>query len=127
MHHSRGNFQTAISDAVRGDLQKLDRRLSKQADSGLPVDLSALFHAFTLSSFVKMAFSVELHNLESDQKMPFERAFEKMQVVILNRFLNPFWPITERFSRNGKAIREASCFSLPRRASLSVYTVRKDN
>lgn len=56
-----------------------------------------------------MAFSVDLETLQDDSivPVPFAQAFDYAQKVMATRFNDPFWPIKERFSEEGRKMRAA--------------------
>jgi hypothetical protein len=57
---TNANFKSIISDSLHLDLENLRECFNTYADSGEAFDLSNVFFAFTLSSFVRMAFGLEL-------------------------------------------------------------------
>lgn len=64
------------------------------------MDLHQLFHLFTLESFCKIGFGVELNALKEYlntgvRQVPFATAFDRAQLITVARGLNPLWPLTE--------------------------------
>lgn len=56
-----------------------------------------------------MAFSVDLETLQDTTTVPvpFAQAFDYAQKVMATRFNDPFWPIKEKFSEEGRKMRAA--------------------
>lgn len=67
------NFRTIITNSLRADLETLHSVLNNYSATGEEFDLSALFHAFTLSSFSHMAFGLQIGVLTTEgvQNVPF--------------------------------------------------------
>ena len=90
-------FETVFSESISTFTEFL---ASKQ---GQIVDLHDYLHRYFLDSFAKIAFGVysiykvELKSLTSEKPIPFATAFDYSQVVMFNRFTNPFFKITELF------------------------------
>ncbi|GAA5997838.1 hypothetical protein JCM5350_002745 [Sporobolomyces pararoseus] len=93
------NFKGVISQSIDTNMSKLMTIIGRHADSGTTFDLSELFFRFTLSSFSEMAFGSNFGALstETDEPVPFAKAFDYAQVVMNRRFTNPFWQLTEWF------------------------------
>ncbi|GAA6058972.1 hypothetical protein JCM10212_001682 [Sporobolomyces blumeae] len=91
------NFKGCISQSIEANMSRLLTIVGRHADSGATFDLSDLFYRFTLSSFAEMAFGTDIGALstETDEPVPFAKAFDYGQIVMNRRFTNPAWPITE--------------------------------
>ncbi|SCV70500.1 BQ2448_1894 [Microbotryum intermedium] len=81
------------------------------------LDLMSLFFRFTLNSFSDMAFGSAVNALstETDGPVPFAMAFDEAQGIMNDRFINPFWRVTELFNgtmwRMRKAVKIIDDFS----------------
>ncbi|GAA5838846.1 hypothetical protein JCM5353_003486 [Sporobolomyces roseus] len=91
------NFKGVISQSIDTNMSRLMTIIGRHADNGTVFDLSELFFRFTLSTFSEMAFGSNFGALstETDQPVPFAKAFDYGQVVMNRRFTNPFWQFTE--------------------------------
>ncbi|BGP01480.1 putative cytochrome P450 monooxygenase [Rhodotorula toruloides ATCC 204091] len=91
------NFKGVITQSLENQMAKLIAIIGRHADRGEEFDLQDLFFRFTLNSFAEMAFGKDIGalNTESDEPVPFAKAFDYGQVVMNRRFMNPFWPVTE--------------------------------
>ncbi|KAG1115932.1 hypothetical protein G6F42_013824 [Rhizopus arrhizus] len=69
--------------------------LDKAAVSNQVVDFHDLMFKFTLDSFILLGFGVQLHALDSQEKVPFAASFDECQLNSFQRFVNPLWRITE--------------------------------
>lgn len=105
----RSLFRTVITSSIQQDLGKVRSILAHHAKTGETLDLSSLFFAYTLSAFSRMAFSVDLETLQETTIVPvaFAQAFDYAQKVMATRFNDPFWPIKEKFSEEGRQMRAA--------------------
>lgn len=107
---TNSSFDGIISETIADDLVKLNKILTLKSQQAKEFDLSALFFAFTLDSFVKMAFSEDIGTLsesEESQAHPFSIAFDYCQAHSAMRIFNPFWKLTENFSKGGKKMKES--------------------
>ncbi|KAL9558727.1 hypothetical protein MBANPS3_000774 [Mucor bainieri] len=69
--------------------------LDKAAVSNQVVDFHDLMFKFTLDSFILLGFGVQLHALDSQEKVPFAASFDECQLNSFQRFINPLWRVTE--------------------------------
>lgn len=60
------------------------------------IDFQDIMYKFTLDSFVLLGFGININGLGTKNKIPFAEAFDESQRNIFKRFVNPFWPITEK-------------------------------
>lgn len=69
------------------------------------VDMQDMFFRYTLDSFVKIAFGVELNGLKQEQKSSFAVAFDNLQELIFQRFFlpAPFFIIRKMFKLGSEA------------------------
>ncbi|GAA5895285.1 uncharacterized protein JCM6883_001461 [Sporobolomyces salmoneus] len=104
------NFKGVISQSIDSNLNKLMTIIGRHADAGTTFDLSELFFRFTLASFSEMAFGSSFGALstETDEPVPFAKAFDYGQVVMNRRFTNPFWHVTEFFDGTKKKMDAAN-------------------
>lgn len=102
------NFKETIGAVLKEELKELREILEKRAESGEEFDLQNLYYRFTLSSFMKMAFSEDIGCLSRpEDPVPFAESFDYAQGVLDKRLPNPTWKITEKFSKQGKMMRES--------------------
>lgn len=82
------NFKGVISQSIDCNMTRLMTIIGRHADNGTVFDLSELFFRFTLSTFSEMAFGSNFGALstETDQPVPFAKAFDYGQVVMNRRF-----------------------------------------
>ncbi|GAA6032201.1 hypothetical protein JCM8097_007122 [Rhodosporidiobolus ruineniae] len=104
------NFKTVISKGLEHNLQRLVTIIDRHAQKGEAFDLSDLFFRFTLASFTEFAFGQDIGALstETDAPVPFAKAFDEGQVVMNQRFTNPFWPILERLNGTHVKMQQAT-------------------
>jgi cytochrome P450 len=88
------NFQTYMTSVFLDMIERVTSVLDDAAQSGRVVCLSDLFYRFTFDSFCKIAFGVDFFAITSDN-VPFLDAFDKVQLVVSNRFVNPMWKLEE--------------------------------
>lgn len=126
-------FKSIITETLTDDLSVLTALLGKYADSGEEFNLDEIFYAFTLASFSTMAFGLNLGVLtpEGINTVPFgeccrstaddgkmltgpalfspctAKAFDAAQMILSIRTVNPLWKTFERFTKEGKEMREA--------------------
>lgn len=96
-------FKTFVEDVFRKDMTLFKERLAEFARSAKEADLQDLFFRFTLDSFAEVGFGVSTGSLVSG-KVPFADAFDHLQSVMDERFINPFWKFTELFFGRKKAL-----------------------
>ncbi|KAI5480060.1 cytochrome P450 monooxygenase [Pseudohyphozyma bogoriensis] len=102
------SFREVITPAIQQDLAALETLLDHYAATGETFDLQSTFHQLTLQSFCRIAFGKDIGILEvGNPELPFVTAFDFAQKVLLERFLNPFWKITELWSLNGYKMRQS--------------------
>ena len=108
-------FETTFLDNI-GLLVDL---LRKSVQSNEMIDMHDVFHRFFMDSFGKIAFGLDLNSLAMNE-VPFAKAFDKSQMAVMNRFLNPFQPLVELFTPDIHAN-----FKLVRDFGLKVINDRK--
>ncbi|KAF9584757.1 hypothetical protein BGW38_005284 [Lunasporangiospora selenospora] len=81
--------------------------LERAADSGVAVDLQALFLRMTLDAFAQLSFGLDINSLGKDGRDPFGTAFDFAVVSTDERFMNPLWRITERLTSRASQMRKA--------------------
>ncbi|KAN0066595.1 heme binding [Thecaphora frezii] len=103
---SVSSFKKIITRTIREDCKLLEKILYDHADKGDVFNMQELFFRFTLSSFVKIAFSQDTGSLSKpDQPDEFGEAFNFAQKVLDMRFVQPWWKITERFNETGRRMK----------------------
>jgi cytochrome P450 len=58
---------------------------------GGQVDLANLFKRFSMETFAKISFGVELGCLTSQEPKPFEQALDSALTILMSRFMAPTW------------------------------------
>ncbi|KAL8286639.1 hypothetical protein RQP46_004167 [Phenoliferia psychrophenolica] len=99
-------FRGLITDSVDETLAKLRAKLADLASSGEAFDLRPLFFAFTLDSFSLLAFGTAIGALSQDTPLPFATAFDYVQTGMARRFFEPMWKVTERYTEEGRRMKE---------------------
>ncbi|KAI8813883.1 cytochrome P450 [Cladochytrium replicatum] len=89
------NFRELVSVVFKKEMEIFGDVLSKAADNGSPVDLHDLFFRFTLDSFAKLAFSVDLNTMAGEKQLPFALAFDSSQKALSIRHIWALWKYTE--------------------------------
>nr|CAG8553650.1 5668_t:CDS:2 [Entrophospora candida] len=81
--------------------------LNDVANKDDTIDLQDLFYRFTLNTFGKISFGIDMKCLEQLSKpLHFAIAFDYVQLAMSQRRENPFWTFTEIFSETGRKIRK---------------------
>ena len=103
---SEASFRTTIMAAFIEHGEALDRVLARAADTGAPIDMQQLFHAFTLDSIAKIAFGLSLCTLEapSQEALAFSKAFDAAQAIVEARFFTPGWRLLKPCLRRERAL-----------------------
>lgn len=104
---SAGSFRTVIGDSIDEHIGVLAKVLRSHAKANDVVSLNEIFFRLTLDSFVQMSFGVRLNSLRDGKPVPFATAFDYAQGRIDERFFQPGWAFTERFTASGRKMREA--------------------
>ncbi|KAG0367368.1 hypothetical protein BGZ54_003968 [Gamsiella multidivaricata] len=81
--------------------------LDRAAQEGRPVDLQALFLRLTLDAFAMLSFGLEIDSMGKDGNDPFGSAFDYAVVETDERFMNPFWRVTEKLTSKSKKMKQA--------------------
>ncbi|KAI9306556.1 cytochrome P450, partial [Cunninghamella echinulata] len=68
----------------------------KAVESKSIIDFHDIMYKLTLDSFILLGFGTNINSLGTKDKIPFAEAFDESQRNIFKRFVNPFWPITEK-------------------------------
>jgi cytochrome P450 len=94
------NFRDFMVKVFTQECAQLLEIFKRASESREIVDAQDLFLRFTLESFGRIGFGIELNNLgryrEGDlSPVPFAAAFDKSQSVVDHRFLNPWWKWTD--------------------------------
>ncbi|EPQ31816.1 cytochrome p450 oxidoreductase [Pseudozyma flocculosa PF-1] len=104
---SVSSFKHIITRTIREDCALLEKILYDHADKGDTFNMQELFFRFTLSSFVKIAFSQDTGSLSKpDQPDEFGEAFNYAQKVLDMRFVQPWWKLSEKYNETGRKMRE---------------------
>ena len=95
------NFRDLVAKTFADELEVLYSRLDSVTDSASQVDLQDLFFRFTLDSFMRIGYGVDLGSMASDLPVPFAVAFDRAQGLIDARFFTPAWKFVELLSPRG--------------------------
>ncbi|KAG0325682.1 hypothetical protein BG004_003156 [Podila humilis] len=78
---------------------------SSLATEGKVVDLSDVFYKYTLDSFGSIAYGESFGCLQNpEQEVEFASAFDRLNNTLSNRFMNPFWKVSDWWTGNDKQI-----------------------
>jgi len=100
-------YRALIDGAFTTHSLQLCAVLDRAAKEGRPVDLQALFLRLTLDAFAKLSFGLEIDSLGKDGKDPFGSAFDYAVVETDERFMNPFWRVTEHLTSKADKMKSA--------------------
>ncbi|KAF0536915.1 cytochrome p450 [Gigaspora margarita] len=85
--------------SVNGKSKVVINILKKYADIGKPINLKDLFYRFTMDTFGDISFGVDFGCLTNpDEMSQFVTYFDFTQNGIFERFEEPFWKFTEKYS-----------------------------
>ncbi|KAJ3268959.1 hypothetical protein HDV01_002069 [Terramyces sp. JEL0728] len=87
------NIETVFTDNIKIFINVLNDGVAK----GENVDVHNLLHRYFMDSFGKIAYGIDLNSL-SEGALNYVSSFDRCQNAMGDRFINPFWPITERFN-----------------------------
>ncbi|CAO3649321.1 unnamed protein product [Cunninghamella echinulata] len=91
------NFRDHFTEVFLDHIHYItDKMLDVAATNGTTVDFHDIMFRFTLDSFVKLSFGVDLHALSTKGKVPFASSFDIVQQNAFLRFANPFYKVTEK-------------------------------
>ncbi|KAJ3109897.1 hypothetical protein HDU96_007078 [Phlyctochytrium bullatum] len=100
------NFRSVFVKVFSEDIAKLVQFLNLRADDGRKFDLHGVLHAFTMDTFSKLAFGVNLHGMDNpEQPTEFARAFDMIVRILLTRFFNPLWFVAEVVDGTGAELK----------------------
>jgi len=94
---SRKNFATFMSEIFVHHGHTVLEILEKASKNGECIDLQEIFFKFTLDSIGQIGFGTELGILKQG-RLEFSDAFDQSQARILQRIVNPFWPLIKYIS-----------------------------
>ncbi|PWN93697.1 cytochrome P450 [Acaromyces ingoldii] len=109
---SVGNFKTYVQQTIHRDIDQLQRLMSDCHKTGAQINLPEVFFRFTMSSFSQMAFTADLEVLPATAegmktRNEFADAFDFAQLVVDNRFVDPFPRFIELFTAQGSRMRKS--------------------
>ncbi|KAJ3316301.1 hypothetical protein HDV06_003868, partial [Boothiomyces sp. JEL0866] len=91
--HFKNNIDTVFTDNINVFISVLSDCVEKRENA----DMHSLFHRYFMDSFGKIAYGIDLKSL-SEGALSYVASFDRCQNAMGDRFINPFWPITERFN-----------------------------
>ncbi|KAF9926716.1 hypothetical protein FBU30_003748 [Linnemannia zychae] len=100
-------YRALIDGAFTDHSLQLCAVLDRAAQQGQPVDLQALFLRLTLDAFAKLSFGLEINSMGKDGQDVFGSAFDFAVVATDERFMNPFWRITEHLTGKSTRMKKA--------------------
>ncbi|KAJ3328243.1 Protein kinase alk2 [Blyttiomyces sp. JEL0837] len=107
------NFKEFVGVVFADELQPLYNLLNRSAQNNEIMDLQETFFRFTLDSFCKIGFGINLNCLSNETPVPFAKAFDQAQGRMMERFVTPAWELLEAITplgyihrRNVKIIRD---------------------
>ncbi|CAO1633195.1 unnamed protein product [Parajaminaea phylloscopi] len=106
------NLNELLATTLPLEYARVVERLDGVAASDGVCDLQRLFFDFTMATFLRMAFSTDLADLEaeatgSSSGMTFAEAFDTAQELSVKRLSNPVWRLGRRWSAEEKRLQEA--------------------
>ncbi|CAJ0837992.1 10448_t:CDS:2, partial [Entrophospora sp. SA101] len=101
------NFREIFCKVFEQETKTALNILNDAANKDDTIDLQDLFYRFTLNTFGKISFGIDMKCLEQLSKpLHFAIAFDYVQLAMSQRRENPFWTFTEIFSETGRRIRK---------------------
>ena len=98
---TRRNFSTWMVDVFKKNgadvVGRLQAHVNSDAGAGA-IDMQQLYYKFTLDSIGQIGFGTDIGCLQQDEPVPFAVAFDRAQLQIIDRFLNPLWMLVPAFS-----------------------------
>ncbi|KAJ3356195.1 hypothetical protein HDU83_001774 [Entophlyctis luteolus] len=95
------NFKDFVSTVFTSEMETFSTILSEYATSGEQFNLQEILFKFTLDSFTKIGFGIDLESMQSKTPLPFALAFDSAQTRMLLRFFTPLWKLHESLSGIG--------------------------
>ncbi|KAG1448977.1 hypothetical protein G6F56_008787 [Rhizopus delemar] len=90
------NFRDSFTEVFLKNLETAFTEIFDKASiTGQIVDFHDIMYKYTLDSFILIGFGVDLKSLLSKEKVPFAASFDFCQMNSFQRFINPFWKLTE--------------------------------
>lgn len=77
--------------------EQWDKALQNKSDETISLDIQDLFYRLTIDSSSETTFGYKLHSLQGDHQPVFADAFDEMQELCLERFVDPLFPIKRIF------------------------------
>ncbi|KAG0278485.1 hypothetical protein BGZ95_003902 [Linnemannia exigua] len=100
-------YRALIDGAFTDHSLQLCAVLDRAVQQGKPVDLQALFLRLTLDAFAKLSFGLEIDSLGKEGQDNFGSSFDYAVVATDERFMNPFWRVTEHLSSKATNMKKA--------------------
>ncbi|KAJ3389509.1 Protein kinase alk2 [Lobulomyces angularis] len=96
------SFKDWVANIFQNEMDVFFGKLNEYSKTGKEFDLYDEFCKFTLDSFCEIGFGIKLNCLESFEPVAFAAAFDKSQVYLAKRSFNPFWKLSEKFTKEGR-------------------------
>ncbi|KAI9024338.1 cytochrome P450 [Phycomyces nitens] len=94
------NFRDHFTDIFVEELDFMVENIwDKAAESHEVIDFQEIMYKFTLDSFIRIGFGAKINSLGNKSQVPFAVAFDSAQRLVMPRFVNSSWPITESIQR----------------------------
>ena len=121
------NFRDFFINVFWDGIGQVLEVLREHSSNGKQVDLHQVFHMYTLESFAKIGFGLDLRLFQdaSEESMAFARAFDKAQNITDKRFFNPLWKVTEKLTGADRDFKE--CQRVMKAFSKKVIDERREN
>ncbi|KAI8847580.1 cytochrome P450 [Chytridium lagenaria] len=101
------NFREVVETIIHEDINKLVDVLSSAADDGREFDLHLFLHAFTMDTFGKVGFGIDLRTLDNPTTPPaFTKSFDLILTILNYRFTNSFYNLSEHLDGNRRLLNE---------------------
>ncbi|KNC55910.1 cytochrome P450 CYP704B12v2 [Thecamonas trahens ATCC 50062] len=98
---TRRQMRDHMTRVLAGKAKVFREHLAAAAAEGKTIDIQGAYFAYTLDSFVEIAFGVEMDSIT--QAAPFGAAFDKVQSALNQRFYDPLWRIKSRLNLGTEA------------------------
>ncbi|OZJ05176.1 hypothetical protein BZG36_02221 [Bifiguratus adelaidae] len=90
------NFRDLFTEIFVDEIAYMKQNIfDVAADRQEAIDFHSIMFKFTLDSFVRIGFGVDLECVKKPGKIPFAEAFDAAQTMTARRMLSPFWKAEE--------------------------------
>lgn len=115
-----------ITTSCQSHLDILLRLFENSCRNKRPIDAHDMFLRFTMDTFMTIAFGEDENSLMADSKPKFALAFDRVQTLLLQRFLNPAWRLMRIFELGFEGKIAADVRTLNEKAHAIIKSRRSD-